>query len=143
MTEKKFCFMPDETKMVRVFNVNNESLKNYTNIKSTSPDVIFNYCIDNNDKISYFFLNGKEDENALNDENYLKIESLNVIKNLFNTSEIADFDIFLDDNPRIEFTVLYDTNGFLCKKSNLEEWNSRKTIIAYSYILTIYKIFNK
>lgn len=142
MTEKKFCFIPAETKVIRIFNINNNSLQNYETITNTLPDVTIDYCIDSSDKIRYFFLSGKDSEYAENDEVYLKLESLKVVKNLFNINEIAEFNLILDDNPRVEFTVFYTVQGIHCKKENLIAWNENEDIVAYTYTLNLYKRYN-
>ena len=62
MTEKRYCFVPETTKVVSVFNTHNETLKIYAEFINCNPDVSFKISIDEFDKIKLFYVNGKENE---------------------------------------------------------------------------------
>ena len=143
MTEKRYVFIPETSKYIKVFNTNNSTLKGYINFNEVKPDVMFKYCIDEFDKIKLFYLNGKSDEHSTDDFTYLNAKSKGAIRAMFGISELAEYSLFLDDeNPRVEFTIFYDVYGNPCSRYKLEELNRDRTILAHTYIYNIYKRFN-
>jgi hypothetical protein len=143
MTEKRYVFIPETSKYIRVFNTKNKSLVSYSNLNDTKPDVMFKYCIDEFDKIKLFYINGKAEEGSTDDFIYLNAKAKEAIRSLFGINELAEFKLILeDDNPRAEFTIFYDIGGNFCSKYKLEEYNNNRTILAHTYIYNIYKRYN-
>jgi hypothetical protein len=143
MTEKRYVFIPETSKYIRVFNTKNESLASYSNLNDTKPDVMFKYCIDEFDKIKLFYIDGKSEEGAVDDFTYINAKVKDTIRGIFSINELAEFNLILeDDNPRVEFTIFYDISGNFCSKYKLEEYNSNRTILAHTYIYNIYKRYN-
>lgn len=143
MTEKRYCFVPETTKVVSVFNTHNETLKNYAEFINCKPDVSFKISIDEFDKIKLFYVNGKENAYSTDDKDYLNIKVKNAIRAIFGVRELAEFNLILDDeNPRAEFTIFYDIDGNECSKYNLGELNLTRTILAHTYVYNVYKRYN-
>lgn len=143
MTEKRYVFIPESSKYIRVFNTKNESLASYSNFNDVKPDVMFKYCIDEFDKVKLFYINGKSEEGSTDDFTYLNGKAKDAIKGLFGISELAEFELILnDENPRVEFTIFYDIHGTHCSRYKLEEYNRERTILAHTYIYNIYKRYN-
>lgn len=143
MTEKRYVFIPETTKVVSVFNAGNETVKNYVNFSDCKPEVSFRYAIDEFDKTKLFYLAGKENPYATDDESYFNAKAKDAIRAIFNVQELAEFTLFLnDDNPRVEFTIFFDINGNECSKYKLDDLIRSRTILAHSYVFNIYKRFN-
>jgi hypothetical protein len=143
MTEKRYVFIPEPTKYIKVYNANNNSLSNFTNFDETQPDVAFKYSIDEFDKIKLFYINGKNEPGSTDDVSYLNAKAKDSIKSLFGINELAEFNMDLDsENPSIVFTVFYDVNGIFCERYKLNEYNRYKTILAHTYTYNIYKRYN-
>lgn len=142
MTEKRYVFIPETSKYIRIFNVKNESLIDYKNFSDLKPNVTFKYCIDEFDKIKLFYINGKSNPDSTDDFSYLNAKSKDSIKALFGVNELSEYELILDDNPRVEFTIFYDINGECCSKYKLEEYNRNRTILAHTYTYNIYKRYN-
>jgi hypothetical protein len=143
MTEKRYCFIPETTKTISVFNTHNESLKNYVDFNSCKADVSFKYIIDEFDKIKLFYIDGKENINASDDFSYLNSKIKDSIRAIFGISELAEFTLILEDeNPRVEFTIFYDIDGNQCSRYKLSELNLDRTILSHSYTYNIYKRYN-
>lgn len=143
MTEKRYCFVPETTKIVDIFNTNNQSIKNYVEFKDCKPDVSFKYNIDGFDKIKLFYIDGKETEYSTDDISYLNAKIKDSIRSIFSVHELAEFKLILEDeNPRVEFTIFYDINGSECSKYKLGDLNQIKTILAHTYTYNAYKRYN-
>lgn len=143
MTEKRYVFIPEPSKFIKVFDSKNESLKNYINIDQARPDVMFKYCTDEFDKIKLFYINGKSPEHSIDDFSYLNAKAKDAIRSLFGINELAEFKLILEDeNPRAEFTIFYDIHGNHCSVYKLGDLNKDRTILAHTYIYNIYKRYN-
>lgn len=143
MTEKRYVFLPEPSKFIKVFDARNASLKAFTTIDEAMPDVMFKYCIDEFDKVKLFYINGKSPELAIDDFSYLNAKCKDHIRSLFGVNELAEFKLILDDdNPRAEFTLFYDVNGNNCSVYKLGELNKDRTILAHTYIYNVYKRYN-
>lgn len=143
MTEKRYCFVPETTKIVGVFNTKNETLKNYAEFINCKPDVSFKYSIDNFDRIRLFYVNGKENAYSSDDFSYLNNKVKDSIRSIFSVKELAEFNLILEDeNPRVEFTIFYDADGNECSRYKLGEINGTRTVLSHSYIYNIYKRYN-
>lgn len=143
MTEKRYVFIPEPTKHIRVFNTNNKSLSDFVDFNKVQADVTFKYSIDEFDKIKLFYINGKSEAGAIDDISYLTLKAKDSIKSLFGINELAEFHVNLNtENPNIEFTIFYDVNGTFCDRYKLNEYNKHKTILAHTYTYNIYKRYN-
>ena len=83
MTEKRYVFIPEPTKHIRVFNTNNKSLSDFVDFNKVQADVTFKYSIDEFDKIKLFYINGKSEAGAIDDISYLNLKAKDSIKSLF------------------------------------------------------------
>ncbi len=128
MLEKKYCFVPESHKLIRVFQNN-----------SVNPIAEFKYCIDENDKIKLFYVEKKSTPNSGEDIDYFRAKTVTAIKALFKTSEIVNYQLIIDNNPRIEFSIYYDVDGNQIYKSELNEKVKRYTILEHRYTYNFYK----
>ena len=143
MTEKRYVFIPEPTKFIRVYNTKNNTLENFIDFNQTKPDVSFKYMIDEIDKVKLFYISGKSEPGSEDDFSYLNAKIKDNIKSLFGINELAEFNVDLEsDNPRVEFTIFYDVNGTFCSRYKLNEYNQNRTILAHTYSYNIYKRYN-
>lgn len=126
MLEKKYCFVPESHKLIKVFQNN-----------STTPIAEFKYCIDENDKIKLFYIEKKSTGGE--DDSYFLAKTTTAIKALFKTSELIDYQLITKGNSRIEFSIYYDVDGNQVYKSDLNEKLKRQTILEHRYTYNFYK----
>lgn len=128
MLEKKYCFVPESHKLIKVFQNN-----------SITPIAEFKYCIDENDKIKLFYMERKSIPNSIDDVDYFRMKTVDMIKTLFRTTELVDYQLIIDNNPRIEFSIYYDVEGNQVYKSELNEKLKRSTVLEHRYTYNFYK----
>lgn len=137
MLEKQYCFIPEPYKIVSVYNP--KSITDFTAINNTDPSCSFKYYIDSIDPAKIFYLDGKQSSSSENLLEYFKYKIILSIKSIFKVTELSNFELFLDDFPRAEFTLYFDMNGNEIKLSHLVETNKNNTVVAHHYIYNFYK----
>lgn len=140
MTEKRYCFVPETYKNISVYNAN--TIYNTILLNDIYPTTSFKYCIDDYDKIKLFYINGQEDKDATDNEEYFKYKTIAAIKAIFNVSELYDYKLFLDENARVEFTLFYDKDGNNILLKDLITKNKFNTILAHRYTYNFYKRYD-
>jgi hypothetical protein len=147
MSEKKYCFVPRHEKFISVFNSNNESLKHFSNewendfLSATQADLFFKHCIDIEDKVKLFFVNG-QNTNIIDDYDYFRYKTLTAIKALFSQSEIVDYKLVMEESY-FTFTIIFDSDGNPCSKQKLGDLNKTKTIVAHTYVYDFYEKYKR
>lgn len=137
MSTKKYCFIPETYKKIKVYNPG--TITDLKTISNVNPNVEFTYCIDEFDKVKMFYVGAKREEDTTDNIEYIKYKTLQAIKAIFNVSEICDYELIMDKNPRIEFTVWYDVNGNHIHSLKLVEKNKYNTLLSHRYIYNFYK----
>ena len=67
---------------------------------------------------------------------------LQSIKSIFKVDEIFDYQLFLEDDARIEFSIWYDVDGNHIHSLNLVEKNKANTLLKHQYRYNFYKRYN-
>lgn len=149
MNYKKYCFIPEKTKIIGVFNSNNPSLKNYEAVndivflRDTAPDIEFSISLDEKDKAIIFYVDGDNNITGMSDEDYFRYKTLNAIKVLFSENEIMGFNLTIGENSHFSFTVVYDPDGNPISRNKLKDENKKKTLISHTYTYGFYKKYEK
>lgn len=137
MSEKRYCFIPDSHKEIKVLQ------DNKANVVST-----FKYCIDTLDRIKLFYVDGREAANSMDDESFFKFKTITAIKSIFKVSELYNYKLILDKEKefgpaRVEFSIFFDVDGNEVAQNKLDEvLSKRKTVLEHRYIYHIYKRYN-
>lgn len=140
MSTKKYCFVPEPSKNISVYNA--QTITDLKTIDNVNPNVKFRYCIDDYDKIKMFYIGPKSQSDGYEEEEYFRYKTLQSIKSIFKVDEIVDYEIFLDDDARIEFSIWYDVNGNHVHSLNLVEKNKSNTLLKHQYRYNFYKRYN-
>lgn len=132
MSEKRYCFIPDSHKEIKVLQ------DNKANVVSS-----FKYCIDTLDKIKLFYIDSREATNSIDNEDFFKIKTISAIKSLFKVTELYNYKLFLEENARVEFSIFYDIDGNEVTQNKLAEvLSKRKTVLEHRYTYYFYKRYN-
>lgn len=132
MSEKRYCFVPDTHKEIKVLQ------DSKANVVST-----FKYCIDTLDRIKLFYIDGREVANSMDDNDFFKIKTIAAIKSIFRVTELYNYNLVLDENARVEFSIFFDVDGNEVTQNKLEEvLNKRKTVLEHRYTYHFYKRYN-
>lgn len=137
MSTKKYCFIPETYKKIKVYNPG--TITDLKTISNVNPNVEFTYCIDEFDKIKMFYVGAKREEDSTDNIEYIKYKTLQSIKAIFNVSEVCDYELIIDEYPRVEFSVWYDVNGNHIHSLKLVEKNKYNTLLSHHYIYNFYK----
>lgn len=141
MPIKKYCFIPETHKQIQVYNPG--TITDIKALETINPNVKFTYCIDEFDKIKLFYVGAKRENASETDEEYIRYKTLQSIKAIFNVPELYDYKLILDDTPRVEFTVWYDTAGNHIPLLKLVEKNKHNTILSHRYTYNFYSQYEK
>ena len=128
MLEKKYCFVPESHKLIRIFQDN-----------PATPLAEFKYCIDENDKIKLFYVEKKNIPNSIEDNEYFIAKTTTAIKALFKTTELVNYKLIIDNSPRVEFSIYYDADGNQVYKNELNEKVKLHTVLEHRYTYNFYK----
>lgn len=146
MSYKKYCFIPEQVKVIDVFNSLNPALDAYCKssenlrfLDHVQGDVQFKICLEQSDKAKTFYIDGDNNVSGMSDYDYFRYKSLTAIKSLYSGNEIMSFNLYCDDTPRLEFTVVYDAEGMPVSKAALSKENQYKTLVAHTYTFNFYK----
>lgn len=140
MSEKRYCFIPETYKIVNVYNTGN--ITDIKDLKSIIPAFKFKYCDVDYERAKMFFVQGHSSEHSEDTEEYFKYKTVQAIKALFKITDIYDYNIVMDENARIEFTIFYDSYGNHISTADLVEKNKRNTVLAHRYTYIFYKRYN-
>jgi hypothetical protein len=132
MLEKRYCFVPDSHKEIKVLQ------DNKANVVST-----FKYCIDTLDRIKLFYVDGREAANSMDDENFFKIKTITAIKSIFKVTELYNYKLILEKDARVEFSIFFDVDGNEVTQNKLADTLSkRKTVLEHRYTYHFFKRYN-
>lgn len=138
MSTKKYCFVPESYKKIKVYNPG--TITDLKTIDNVNPNVQFSYCIDDLDKIKMFYVGAKREDDNTDNFEYIKYKTLQAIKSIFNVSELGSYDLIIEEGyPRIEFAIWYDTEGNHVPSLNLVEKNKYNTLLTHLYVYNFYK----
>lgn len=149
MNYKKYCFIPEKTKKIGIFNTGNLSLKNYEAandelfLSDTKADIEFLVTLEQKDKAIIFYIDGDNNVPGMSDENYFRYKILNTIKVLFSENEIMGFNLVIGDDSYFTFTIIFDPDGNPIRRNNLKDENRKKTLISHTYTYNFYKKYKK
>lgn len=139
MISKKYCFIPDCNKKIAVYNSGLIG-KNTMNINEVTPTVIFDICIDEKDKAKLFYIEEQNVEGIEEDKDFFKLNTIKAIRSTFgNNIEICNYQIIMEDESRIEFTLWFDADGNNIKITDLGDTNLNQTVLAHRYTYLFYK----
>ena len=143
MSEKRYCFIPEEHKDIKVYNAGLiHNFKGSEEIKNITPTVNFRHCIDIRDKAKLFYIDTQNTVGSSDDSNYFKYKTMNALKAIYNVTELHNYKLILDEDARIEFTIFYDKDGNWIPLSKLYEKNKYNTVIGHTYTYMFYKRYS-
>lgn len=141
MSLKKYCFVAEKSKNVNVYSIS--TITSFNDLLNVNPNVSFKHLIDEYSKISLFYIGSKNIPNSIEDRNYFLEKTTTIIKSIFKVSELLNFKLITEgDSPRIEFSIIFDSEGNFVPRNDIKKVNEKRPILTHSYTYNFYKLYN-